>query len=384
MPPQSPQPWAAVACSAGDWSRCPCPAHGGAANSLAIRYNGRRLAVKCHSKHCSRTAILASIDRKLGTHFSGRDLVAPLGPRPAHLTEGHTANTGEEDNSDASTGSGGGASHESTEGGADEAPPPVVTTARNTPPPAGVAAWLGTTTTTTPAKQRAQQPEKKPTTVRDWLRRIWSGAEVADLRSLIARYLIETRGLTLSAIPKTLRYHPRLFHKPTGLYSPAMVALITDYTVHPVALQRIWVNTFTADKAFSTDSRMMLGPCHGGAVHLAGDQDSEKLLVGEGIETVLSAAELAAVGPDVAVWAALSTSGLTTLTVPHRFRHVVIAADNDRSNVGAEAAEALTRRLRRHGIRVEIRMPKTPDTDWNDVLRAKRSGAEADGRGCAA
>ena len=95
--------------------------------------------------------------------------------------------------------------------------------------------------------------------------------------------------------------------------------------------------------------RMMLGPCRGNAVHLF-EQGGDALLVGEGIETALSALVLARW--KFTGWAALSTSGMRTLSVPPRFRRVVIAADRDPGGQGVHAAKALARCLQRAGVRV--------------------------------
>jgi phage/plasmid primase-like uncharacterized protein len=91
------------------------------------------------------------------------------------------------------------------------------------------------------------------------------------------------------------------------------------------------------------------------------------LLVAEGIETtlaVLTLADWACAG-----WAAVSTAGLVTLQVPERFRQVVIAADNDLSSAGLRFAKTLAKRLRASGRRVDIHMPETAGTDWNDTLQ---------------
>jgi putative DNA primase/helicase len=59
---------------------------------------------------------------------------------------------------------------------------------------------------------------------------------------------------------------------------------------------------------------MMLGPCRGGVVRLG--EPSDVLMIGEGIETCLAAMQ-AAGNP---AWAALSTSGLRSLDLPHDAR----------------------------------------------------------------
>ena len=66
--------------------------------------------------------------------------------------------------------------------------------------------------------------------------------------------------------------------------------------------------------------KMMLGSCRGGVVRLG--EPSELVMVGEGIETCLAAMQ--ATGKPA--WAALSTSGLRSLDLPHDARDVITQA----------------------------------------------------------
>jgi putative DNA primase/helicase len=109
---------------------------------------------------------------------------------------------------------------------------------------------------------------------------------------------------------------------------------------------------------------MMLGPCSGGVVRLA--KPGKVLLVGEGIETCLAAMQ----ETGHAAWAALSTSGLRTLDLPHNAHDVIVLADGDAP--GEAAAQDCARRWKREGRRVRIaRSPQ--GTDFNDLLIARAS-----------
>jgi hypothetical protein len=308
--------------SSDGWCRAPCPAHGGTGNSLAVRTNGSRIYVHCFSQNCSRDAILLAIDHRLGTRFSCPVLnINILGPRPEYLDGSTPADTA--DDSGLAPGA---VTNIASLPAEPQAPPDIA--------PQPTTSWWKPIAT--PARAvAAQERENTPAQVRERLDRIFRHTQPVTPDDPVHRYLTETRGLALPVIPRTLRYHPRLYHGPTETFLPAMVALVMDHAGKPVAIHRTWLNALTADKAFSQDSRMVLGPCRGSAVHLAGNEDSKQLLIGEGIETTLAAAQLAAVGPGVAVWACLSTSGMKTLIVPHRFRRVVIAADHDLNGAGA-------------------------------------------------
>ena len=106
-------------------------------------------------------------------------------------------------------------------------------------------------------------------------------------------------------------------------------------------------------------AKMMLGPCRGGAVHLADPGDL--LMIGEGIETCLAAMQ----ATGYAAWAALSTSGLRSLELPSAIRNLIVLADGD--DPGEAAAQDCARRWRREGRRVRIARPPQ-GMDFNDLL----------------
>ena len=175
---------------------------------------------------------------------------------------------------------------------------------------------------------------------------IWEAAIPAK-GTLVERYLA-ARGIRIPAAP-FLRFHPGLKH-PSGRRWPAMVALVAngeDGT--PLAIHRTFLDRDGADKAPVDPAKMMLGPCHGGAVRLADPSDA--LLVGEGIETCLAAMQ--ATGQPA--WAALSTSGLRSLDLPKGIRDVIVLADGDEA--GETAARDCALRWKHEGRRVRIARP---------------------------
>lgn len=196
---------------------------------------------------------------------------------------------------------------------------------------------------------------------------IWRSSVLAT-GTLVETYL-SSRGLRLPAFP-SLRFHGALKHSSGGAW-PAMVGLVTlgsDNT--PLGIHRTFLARNGMGKAQVSPSKMMLGPCCGGAVRLA--ELGDVLLVGEGIETTL-AAMLATGHP---AWAALSTSGLRALELPAEVHDVIVLADGD--DAGKSAAVAAAIRWKRHGRRVRI-ASAPPGTDFNDLLmgRTTSSGKNA-------
>jgi putative DNA primase/helicase len=148
-------------------------------------------------------------------------------------------------------------------------------------------------------------------------------------------------------------------------------------THHPAMLARFWAPdgaSSTIHRTYLTqdgqkapvDPVRMLMPGDvpvGGAVRLMAPMNGS-LVVGEGIETSLSAARLWS----LPAWACLTAELLAAWVPPEGVEHVVIAGDNDASFAGQCAAYRLAQRLSRLGIAAEVRIAPEVGTDWNDVL----------------
>ena len=197
--------------------------------------------------------------------------------------------------------------------------------------------------------------------------KIWNASQPAP--GTVVEVYLRSRGLTVSA-PAALRFHPALKH-PNGTTWPAMVALVTHGAGgEPRAIHRTFLARDGSGKAPVEPSKMMLGPCRGGAVRLAPPGDT--LMVGEGIESCLSAMQMTG----KPAWAALSTSGLRTLDLPGTLTSVTILADGDEA--GEAAALDCARRWSREGRAVRIERPPA-GFDFNDVLLGRHltDGASA-------
>jgi hypothetical protein len=109
-----------------------------------------------------------------------------------------------------------------------------------------------------------------------------------------------------------------------------------------------------------------MGHLLGNAVRLTPHDDI--LVVGEGIETMLSLVEAV---PGLPVWAALSSGHLGAVLLPEGVQRLYIAIDRDPA--GQRAAERLSARALDAGIAVRVLEPRLGD--FNDDLRA--TGKEA-------
>jgi hypothetical protein len=177
---------------------------------------------------------------------------------------------------------------------------------------------------------------------------------------------LRSRGI-VGPLPKALRFHAACWHGPTAKRYPAMIAAIQGNRLP--AVHRTYLRSDGLGKADIERPRAMLGAVAGAAVRLS--EAHEQLVVCEGVETGLSLSSGLLDAP-ARVWAALSTSGMQRLSLPHRAGQLTIASDGD--TAGREAANALAARADALGWRVTL-MPAPEGLDWNDVLMMKGEAA---------
>jgi hypothetical protein len=195
--------------------------------------------------------------------------------------------------------------------------------------------------------------------------RIWHESEPAS-GTLVERYL-HGRCITIP-IPDTIRFHPAVYHRESGTYAAAMIAIVQNAIGEKEAIHRTWLDPVTAGKADLDPMRKALGPIDHLAVHLG--EPGDELVLAEGIETALSAMQLY----QIPAWATLSSFRLRIVILPRHIRRIVIAADNDL--IGMRDARLTRERLRLEHPQVELIVPDRSGEDFNDVLR-QVSGARA-------
>ncbi len=175
------------------------------------------------------------------------------------------------------------------------------------------------------------------------------------------RYLL-ARGLARCRFA-ALRFHPALRYREGASVKrlPALVAAVTGDNGAVTGVQRTWLDPRSPAKAGVAAPRKALGRIHGHAVRF-GSPDGA-LLVGEGIETVLS---LVAAMPQTVAAAALSAGSLGAFAPPPGVARLIVARDNDAE--GERAAERLARRCARAGVAATVVVPD--GGDFNDDLLA--------------
>ena len=198
-------------------------------------------------------------------------------------------------------------------------------------------------------------------------RRLWRRCRAVD-GSHAERYL-QARGLSRCRFA-ALRFHPELRYREgsTVRRFPALVAAVTGDGGRIFGVQRTWLDPRLPAKAGVAAPRKALGRVYGLAVRFGVPSDDAALVVGEGIETVLS---LVTAVPEITAAAALSAGSLGAFAPPPGTARLVIARDNDED--GALAAERLARRCARLGVAATVVVPA--GNDFNDDLVALGSAA---------
>ena len=199
-------------------------------------------------------------------------------------------------------------------------------------------------------------------------RRLWQRCRSID--GTHAEAYLRARTIHRCRFP-ALRFHPALLHRDEGGVRrlPALVAAVTGADGALTGVHRTWLDPSHPAKANLARPRKALGRVHGLAVRF-GDPAPDTLLVGEGIETVLS---IVSALPDTVAAAALSAGSLGAFAPPPGVTRLLIARDNDME--GELAAERLARRCARSGIAVHVLVPE--GADFNDELLALGSAALA-------
>ena len=193
-------------------------------------------------------------------------------------------------------------------------------------------------------------------------RRLWARCRAID-GTHAERYL-HARGLARCRFA-ALRFHPELRYREGSSVRrlPALVAAVTGDYGAILGVQRTWLDPRSPAKAGVASPRKALGRIYGHAVRFGRPADGASLLVGEGIETVLS---LVTAVPAITAAAALSAGSLGAFAPPPGVARLLIARDNDEE--GEQAAMRLARRCARAGVAALALVPE--GEDFNDDLVA--------------
>jgi putative DNA primase/helicase len=179
------------------------------------------------------------------------------------------------------------------------------------------------------------------------------------------RINIYLRSREIGLTSPVLRFQEHAPHR-LGARLPAMLAPVVDVTGEQTGVHMTYVRPDGGGKAALAKEfqRECRGVIRGGAIRLAEHDPDAELIVGEGVETTLSAMQIFG----RAGWSAVYAGGLKTMELPSGVRRVIVAADNDASGAGQRNALAAYDRWTAEGRLVRIKAPPATGTDFNDIL----------------
>ncbi len=276
----------------------------------------------------------------------------------------------------------------------------------------------------------AEQENKYRRKARERAHRVWTSAAPSRAGGLVARYL-ELRSIPFpSWPPRTLRETPSLAYWHWSKVSqelvklhagPAMIAAITGPDGRFIGVHRTWLDLsrpggkaeiFDPDTGEQLQAKKVEGSQRGGKVELRGGFFERTIVIGEGIETVLSWQALNPARQPI-LWCGLNLdniAGKAADRMPHptlkttdslgRTRTVrvsgptpdpddrdclqipagltdaaILLGDGDSDRFTTQAAMA---RAERRLAPLPARTDWAPDgSDWNDVLRSRMGEAAA-------
>ena len=200
-------------------------------------------------------------------------------------------------------------------------------------------------------------------------RRLWAACR--PLASTHAERYLRARAIARCRFP-ALRFHPRLHYRDEAGFRrfPALVAAVTEPGGYVTGVHRTWLDPHRPAKAPVAAARKTMGRVYGLAVRFGRPAGGTSLLVGEGLETVLS---LLTAVPALAGAAALAAGSLGAFSPPPGVSRLLIARDGDAE--GEAAAERLVMRCAEAGIDATVLVPE--GGDFNDDLRALGTGGLA-------
>jgi putative DNA primase/helicase len=196
------------------------------------------------------------------------------------------------------------------------------------------------------------------------LNRVWGESRPGGQE--VSEYL-RGRGIDPSQFPgllNVLHFHPRCRwgKGADGGYAPAMLARVYQNN-KPVTIHRTYLTTDVPDrKTLMPHDDKLVGayiPLVKGVKHI---------IVGEGIETVLSAAQLH--GHSTGITACIAANYMERYEPPQGCEQLDIYGDTDASYTGQAAAYRLAFNTTRKGIPTRVMLPPEFDTDFNDILIA--------------
>jgi conjugative relaxase-like TrwC/TraI family protein len=233
----------------------------------------------------------------------------------------------------------------------------------------------------TPGKRKEQASQLMPAVSKEQLRSLRYAQKLArDSKpvenTLGARYLQQHRHIVLDKYPDNIRFHPGIYSKKNGGIYPALLVVGKDDNNQVQAVQAIFLDEKTANKANVIVKKQTWGSSAKVAVQLgkpAMRGAASPTYLAEGAETALSiyaALQPQKVSPDVRI--TLGKSNFKNIDSQQTAGKIVLCLDNDGKNPNSETLiHSAALKLIEHGKQVWIAQPQKEGDDYNDVLKTQ-------------
>ncbi|MBL9029373.1 MAG: toprim domain-containing protein, partial [Caedimonas sp.] len=191
--------------------------------------------------------------------------------------------------------------------------------------------------------------------------------------TLTERYLREHRGIQ-GELSSDLRFIPRAWHSGAKAYYPALASLARDSYGTVTALQLVYLDVETSNKADVDLKKQSFGLVKGSYVQI--QKGDGAVFVAEGVETALSIREADVKGD---IYAALGIANFKNMSslIQDKTQPIVMCADQDgEGSPSHKVVEKAKKSLEGEGFSVSVIRPSKEQgkQDFNDVL--KREGVE--------
>lgn len=186
--------------------------------------------------------------------------------------------------------------------------------------------------------------------------------------TLAERYLREHRGLS-GSFPDTLRFHPKLNSKINRGTYPALLVIAQDKDGKTQAVQAIYLDKNTANKAQVEVKKQVFGIIKGALVTLQKGNSQKPTLIAEGPETGLS---LRQAMPNHDVKVTLGVYNYRNIQPTMVNQKVILCLDNDGQHSSTQkAVQQAIEHLQKSGKEVYTNQPDAIKTDYNDMLKSE-------------
>jgi len=198
--------------------------------------------------------------------------------------------------------------------------------------------------------------------------------QTLKIQGTIAEQYLRKHRAIQGELPASFRFHPGLYCKQANSKLPALVVIAHNAERNVQAIQVIYLDPKTANKANISNPKITYGVLENAAVVVNKGQNNTQVALAEGVETALSIKEA---DPTLTVYATLGASNFARVPLTS-IREVLFCADNDGLNSASERLlQQAAIQLAERGINVWQAIPTATGAkrDFNDVLKEQGKAA---------